>query len=267
MAETDVQTDASPSQPRFELEQAADYSQYLLHSKSEILAVLRAVSHKNAMITVYFDQGKSFLLTSLIALTPDNRGVVFDIGSDEEMNLRALRADKLMFTTLVDRVKVQFSLGRLAQAEHDGRPAFIGRVPDTLLRLQRREHYRLETPVINPLMLSTTVKRPDGVAVSIDMPLLDISGGGLALMASAEQALLLDRGATLDDCTLTLPDEPVLVTMLVVRSLFDVTTRGGAHYVHTGCHYVKLAPAAALMIQRYIIRIERERKARENGLK
>ena len=266
MAEPDVQTVSFPSPPRFELEQAADYSQYLLRSKSEILAVLRAIGNKNAMITVYFDQGKSFLLTALIALTPDNRGVIFDIGSDEEMNRRALRADKLIFTTMVDRVKVQFSLAGLSTAEHDGRPAFKGVVPDALLRLQRREHYRLATPIINPVILRTMVKRADGVAVDVEMPLLDISGGGLALTATSEQALLLECGATLADCKLMLPEEPALITTLIVRSLFDVTTRGGAHYAHVGCHYVNLAPVAALMIQRYIIRVERERKARATGL-
>ena len=266
MAELDVQTDSFPSPPRFELEQAADYSQYLLRSKSEILAVLRAIGNKNAMITVYFDQGKSFLLTALIALTPDNRGLIFDIGSDEEMNRRALRADKLIFTTVVDRVKVQFSLPGLTTAEYEGRPAFIGSIPHALLRLQRREHYRLATPIINPLILRTMVKRADGVAVGVQMPLLDISGGGLALTATSEQALLLEYGATLADCKLMLPEEPALITTLIVRSLFDVSTRGGAHYVHVGCHYVNLAPAAALMIQRYIIRVERGRKARETGL-
>ena len=54
---------AEQSPPQFELEQPEDYSQYLLHSKSEIVAVLRSLVQKGALITVYFDQGKSFLLT------------------------------------------------------------------------------------------------------------------------------------------------------------------------------------------------------------
>lgn len=267
MAETDVQTDpAAPAPPRFELEQSADYSQYLLHSKSEILAVLRSMIQKSVMITVYFDQGKSFLLTSMIALTPDNRGIIVDLGSNDEMNRRALRTDKLIFTTVVDKVKVQFSLNQLSETQYDGRTAFLGRVPEAVLRLQRREHYRLATPVINPVILSTTVKRPDGSAVSVDIPLLDISGGGLAMMASPEQGRLFNRGAVLSDCKLALPDEIVPVTMLIVRNMFDVTTRSGSYYVHTGCQFVNLSPAAALMIQRYIIRIERERKARLSGM-
>ena len=58
--------------PVFELEQSDDYSQYLLHSRTEILAVLRSIIQKGTLITAHFDQGRSFFLTSMIALQPDN---------------------------------------------------------------------------------------------------------------------------------------------------------------------------------------------------
>ena len=66
MTETGVQEGTEHSPPQFELDQSDDYSQFLLHSKSEILAVLRALFKQGAMITVHFDQGHSFLLTSII---------------------------------------------------------------------------------------------------------------------------------------------------------------------------------------------------------
>lgn len=97
MAETEVFADSEHSPPRFELDQSADYSQFLLYSKSEILAVLRSLIQKGSLITVYFDQGRSFLLTSMIALTNENREFILDIGSNEEMNAKALLADKLIF--------------------------------------------------------------------------------------------------------------------------------------------------------------------------
>ena len=94
MVETSVQAEEEKAPPQFELEQADDYSQYLLFSRSEILAVLRTLIQKNAMITVHFDQGRSFLLTSMISLAAENTGFFLDIGSDDEMNRRALKAKK-----------------------------------------------------------------------------------------------------------------------------------------------------------------------------
>lgn len=266
MAETDVQADPEQSRPQFELEQAADYSQFLLYSKSEILAVLRALIQKGAMITVHFDHGDSFLLSSMIGLTAENRKFILDVGSNEEMNRKALHADKLIFTAVLDKVKVQFSLPKLSATQSEGRPAFLGNVPDTVLRLQRREYFRLATPIASPLMLAVTVRRSDGSAHSMDVPLLDLSGGGVGLLASPEQAQFLHRGDTLHNCKLALPDEGVLVATLTVRNLNDVTTRTGAHFVHVGCEYIGLPAQRMIMLQRYITRVERERKARESGM-
>ena len=257
---------AEQSPPQFELEQPDDYSQYLLHSKSEIVAVLRSLVQKGALITVYFDQGKSFLLTSMIQLNADHESFVLDLGSNDEMNRRALLAKKLILTTVVDKVKIQFSLGALTATQYEGRSAFLGAIPDALLRLQRREYFRLSTPLATPIRLAATIRRADDSALQVNLPLLDISGGGVGLMAATDQAQLLQRGDTLSECKLTLPDEGLLVTSLGVRNMFDVTTRSGTRYVRVGCEYVGLTSARLTMVQRYITRMERERKARLNGL-
>lgn len=252
--------------PQFELEQSDEYSQFLLHSKSEILAVLRSLIQKGTMITVHFDQGRSFLLTTMLLLKSDNREFVLDIGSDEEMNRRALLADKLILTTIIDKVKVQFSLKKMSQTQNEGRAAFLGSVPDTLLRLQRREYFRLSTPVVNPIKLNAITRRPDNSAVHVDLPLLDVSGGGVGLMATIDHAKLFERGAILSDCKMMLPEEGLLTVTLCVRNLFDVTTRGGSRYVRMGCEFMNLSGARLNMAQRYITRVERERKARLSGM-
>ena len=266
MAESDDRTDAEHTVPVFELEQSDDYSKYLLHSKSEILAVLRTLIQKGSMITVYFDHGRSFLLTSVIALSDDNRHFILDVGSDSEMNRRALLADKLVFTTVVDKVKVQFSLDQLSPTRSGERPALLAKVPEQLLRLQRREFFRLSTPVANPLKLCVTLTRADTSVVQLELPLMDISGGGVGLTVSAEQTELLKRDDTLSDCKIMLPDEGLLVATLRVRSLVEVITRSGARFFRVGCEFIGLPPSRMTLIQRYITRVERERKARLNGL-
>lgn len=265
MAETEVGADLEPIPPQFELEQSDDYSQFLLYSKSEILAVLRSLIQKGLMITVHFDQGNSFLLTSMIALRNDNREFILDLGSNDEMNRKALLTNKLIFTTIVDKVKVQFSLSKLSPTQHEGRAAFLGTVPETLLRLQRREYFRLATPIANPIKLITMVRDSDGSALTVDVPLLDISGGGVGLMVAPDQTGLFHRGDALHDCKIALPDEGLLVATLCVRNLFDVTTRTGSHFIRVGCEYVGLPSQRLAMVQRYITRVERERKARLSG--
>ncbi len=266
MAETEVRAEPATPPHRIEIEEADEYSRYLLHSRTEILAVLRTLIQKVALITVHFDHGKSFLLTSMLALTEGQEGFILDLGADPEMNQKAVLAKRLILTAVVDKVKIQFSIDGLTLTQYDARPAFLGTRPDALLRLQRREFFRLSTPIANPVNMVATVRRADGSALSVEIPLFDISGGGAGLMVSPEIALYLQRGEILSDCRINLPEEGLIVTNLVIRNKFDVTTRNGGHFVRAGCEFVDIPTSRLNMVQRYITRVERERKARLSGL-
>lgn len=266
MTETDINLPQESSPQTFELEMPDEYSKFLLYSRSEIIFVLRNLIQKNAMITVYFDAGNSFFLTAVLALSADNSKIIFDYGSDETMNRRAVQASKLIFTTMIDKVKVQFSLTGLSKTSYEGRAAFIGALPEVLLRLQRREYFRLSTPIASPLRCTIPSRRPDNTPFVMQSQLLDISGGGLGLMIDPEDKPNYPTGRVFAECKIALPDEGLLSATLCVRNTFDVTTKTGARHVRVGCEFIDLTGPRLTMIQRYITRIERERKARMSGL-
>ncbi len=258
-ADDEVQT---PLQ--FEIERPEEYGQYMLQAKAEIVAVLRSLIQRRALISAYFDDARSFLLTSLLAFEGDS--LLLEFGRDDEVNRQALLTDQLVLTATVDKVKVQFRLARLVETRYAGRPAFAAALPDKVLRLQRREYFRLTTPIAKPVRFSATIKRADRSVMTIDASLLDISGGGVGLMATPALAALLPRGCVLADCRMSLPDEGLLIANLCVRNKYDVTTRSGSRYVRIGCEFIALPGARMSMVQRYITRVERERKARLSGM-
>jgi len=266
MEDTDLEPPTRQAPLHFEIEQPKDYGQYLLHSQVEIAAVLRALVQRRGLVSAYFNHGRSFLLTSLLDLDSEAGELILDCGRDAETNRQALLAEQLLLTATVDKVKVQFRLGKLSETLQAGLPAFRAALPDELLRLQRREYFRLTTPVTRPVKFVTAIRRSDGSALLVEASLLDISGGGIGLMAAPSLAAMLQRGAVLPDCKVTLPEEGLLVASLSVRNKLDVTTRGGAHYVRVGCQYIALPAARMTMVQRYITRVERERKARLSGM-
>jgi c-di-GMP-binding flagellar brake protein YcgR len=94
-----------------------------------------------------------------------------------------LLAKQLLLTAAIDKVKVQFTLGKLSETQHAGLPAFSAALPDKLLRLQRRECFRLSTPITKPVKCIAMIKRADGSTFLLEASLLDISGGGIGLMA------------------------------------------------------------------------------------
>ncbi len=269
MAENDSEQDLQPAsfeQAEDELEQNDEYSQYMLHSEAEIVVLLRSLIPKKVLITVYFDRGESFFLTSMISVNPEEKTFVIDVSNSHTMNERALAADRLIFTAVVDKVKIRFSLDKLTAVVKGGLPAFQCALPDRLLRLQRREFFRLSTPIANPVRLHATVKHTENGPQAIDTPLVDISGGGIGLMIAPEKARFLHKDDLLDDCQITLPGEGLLTVVLCIRNMFDVAARNGMRCIRVGCEYVNLPDTRLTVIQRYITRIERERKARLNGL-
>jgi c-di-GMP-binding flagellar brake protein YcgR len=256
------ETETALSLPPLELEAADAYSQYLLHSPTEVAFVLRNAMQKGCMITVYFDMGQHFFLTSLLDVSA--KGIILDYGSDEHTNRLALQANRLICTTRVDKVKVQFPLNGLSLTQHAGRPAFFSPLPETLLRLQRREYFRLSTPIANPIVCEIPALGPEGKPATL--PLIDISAGGIGLMVPTSEAERFARDIVFANCLLRLPDEAPIKVDLQVRNSFEITTRSGNRYLRVGCEFVKLPGLHLTLIQRYITRLERERKARASGL-
>ena len=243
-----------------------DYAQYLLRTKNEIQFVLRSLIEQVAQITIFFNEGHDLLLTTLLAV--DDQGITLDYGASQETNRKAQEANRLFAITSLDKVKVQFLLRGLKEIEFEGRPAFRAALPDAVLRLQRREYYRLTMPITRPLRCRIPLpgkENSDGTPAAIEVDVVDISGGGMAIIAPPE-GLNLEADMEFPDCTIELPEIGAINTTLRIRSLFDVTLRSGAHLRRSGCQYVNLRAPMATLIQRYIIKVERERKARESGL-
>jgi len=76
----------------------------------------------------------------------------------------------------------------------------------------------------------------------------------------------LPVGTLLQNCRIALPEEGVITGTLCVRSAFGVTPGNGHSFVRIGCEFINLPGQRLTMIQRFITRIERERKARQSGL-
>jgi c-di-GMP-binding flagellar brake protein YcgR len=158
-------------------------------------------------------------------------------------------------------VKVQFSVTRPRLETFGKYPALLADTPEVLLRLQRREYYRLIAPVAHSLICRIPTPDQDS---RVEARVIDISGGGLAVLVPPKD-MQLSTDDKYMDCRLDLPDfGPVTVT-LRVRNIFHVTSRNGTDMVRAGCQFEDLPTPTANAIQRYILRVERDRKAREIG--
>ncbi len=256
--------DASPTpQAVTEVLDNEEFSHYLLYTRSEMFPVLRGLIEHVSQVAMMFNEGRNILLTSLVSC--DDNGLVLEYGASMEMNRKALKAETLFCVSHLDKVKIQFILRGVDQIEDGGRPAFHASLPDSILRLQRREFYRLVTPVAQPVRCRIRIPGPDGSSALVEAHVADISGGGI-LLVGLPLHLPLETDMELSGCGIELPEIGSIAISLRLRSLAESVSRSGIRARRAGCEFVNLPGPMARLIQRYIMKIERERKARESGM-
>lgn len=240
-----------------------EYNQFMLRTHNEIMSVLRGLCDHVAQITVFFNEGKDMILTTLAVVADDH--LIFDYGPSSEQNRKALVAEKHFCVASLDKVRIQFILRGFTKTELDGRPAFRVALPDEVLRLQRREFYRLVTPIARPLQCQVPIPLTDGNLHLHTAHVFDISGGGLGLSAPAE-SIPFGKDMQFPNCRIELPEVGFVTGTLKVRSVFEITLRSGTRVRRAGCEFINLPGPMMTLIQRYIIKVERERKVRESGM-
>lgn len=254
------------SVPVFEIDQPERYGQYLLHNPLECLIQLRALQAQQSLATIYLDAGEQFFLSSVLAVDEASNGLLVDAANRQDLNSLATRTERLTLTASVDKVQLQFRLeGPLQLVEFEGRQALRAELPDRILRLQRREFFRVLTPRSTPLRCKFAMAQPREKTQIFDYVLHDLSGGGLSLIGAVEDAEKFAQGTLLHDCRLDIPGESVLSVNLKICEIRKSETLSGEHRLRLGCEFISLPGTRQTLIERYVARLERTHNAREHG--
>ena len=250
---------------RIELTGAADERRYLLRSQLEILQVLRDLMRRRSLVTLYYGELNDFILTTVVGVGDDQSTVFLDCAPTAALNRRILAAEKLACVGSHDRVRVQFTTATPRLVEFEGSPAFAVATPDALLRLQRREYYRLVTPVARPLKCTIPLPAEHGAAPA-QLNVHDLSLGGISVL-TPPQEFVFPIGARFENCGIALPDTGTLRATLEIRNTFEITAGGNVKSKRTGLAFVDLPSSMHGAVQRYILKLERERRAKGVALR
>ena len=223
-------------------------NKFLIKSPKEIQLTLQAIAQKKSVAILYFDNEQRFFKTLLLAVTDD--GIWMDVGPGEEDNNHLLHSDDIALVTMHQGVKVQFVCQQPLLANYAGHPAFYFSSPPHILRLQRRNFFRLPTSADSPLNCIVPVTQGKTVN-SHGITIMDISVGGISLICK-EYNVSLEAGAIYPDCRIELPDIGTLVVTIQVKNLFDVTSPSGAVIKHAGCEFIQPDGKMSILLQRYV---------------
>lgn len=237
-----------------------DLSPFKVFSRREILTLLRGISDQRQLIRLLMEGSGEATITSILHVDEDADMVIIDVASKQEVNDHLLRSENLSFETVLDRIRIVFFSTKIEACTYLDLPAFQFPVPATLIRLQRREFYRVPTPVTAPVHCTIELSSDDG-RQSVSLPLQNVSGGGIAVMDEKRQ---IDNtiGKIYTDCHIHLPGSTVIITTLQIRNSQDLRLDNGKTLRRLGCLFVGLPKPMLAVVQRYITKLEREQNAK-----
>ena len=233
---------------------------FLLHSRLDIIAVLRDIARSRTLVHVHFGPGHDSLLTPLVAVDSQVGEIVIDASGSAKLNRGLIESPRLLFYTSLDKVQIRFTTTAARRVEHEGREAFCVRLPETMLRLQRRECYRVVAPVTRPIQCLVPLEQPHGIRY-VETRVHDISQGGVALIARRDE-LPAEAGKRYPNCRLVLPDTGAAVVTLEAVFACDVEMLNDRKLGRIGCKYVRPSMPALSLIQRHMMKLERSQTQR-----
>lgn len=240
-----------------QLSEAEIEARFHITGQRPVQFLLAGLAEQGEQFAVQFNRGEDHLLTLLLAAPPESGQLIFDCSGSPEINRRFLASEHNVFMGRPGGIQVQFSCGRANEVLYAGARAFAVALPKFVLRLQRREHFRIETPHVRPLQFFGRL--PSGAL--LNQPAHDISSAGIGLTAAAPPDWIAP-GLALGNSHFTLPDDKLaLFVDAVVRHMTEQRGRTGGRQWRIGLEFIKLGRAEEHRIQRYIAKVEHERHA------
>ena len=239
-------------------------SPYQVDSRREIISLLRGLRDSNQLISMVIHNGSEVFITSILDVDDANNRVIVDAAPGKLANQRIAEAPRVSFEGLLDKIGIQFSSSEVEQIDFEDRPALQFSIPLTMIRLQRREYYRINTPLSMPIKVSIPAEIEGKVDI-LKLSLVDISCGGIAVL-DEKKVLDCTIGKSYERCKLDLPGVGLVEIVLQVRNHQELVLLNGKSNRRIGCQFINLSNSVLSHIQRYIMKLERERNEKMTGI-
>ncbi|MBC3917353.1 flagellar brake protein [Undibacterium sp. CY18W] len=240
-------------------------SPFQVDSRREIIGLLRGLRESKQLISMLINSGSEVFITSILEVDDTNNLIIIDSAPSQLANQRITEAPRVSFEGLLDKISIQFSSDNLELITFEDRPAFQFSIPATVIRLQRREYYRINTPLSTPIRALVPVQ-VDTRQETLKLSLVDISCGGIAIL-DERKAMDSTIGVIYEHCKLDLPTIGLVDVVLQVRNSQDLILLNGKTNRRLGCQFINMSNNVLASVQRYIMKLERERNAKMTGIR
>jgi c-di-GMP-binding flagellar brake protein YcgR len=228
---------------------------YSLSGSSQILSHLMLLFKSKCILSAHLGDGHDSFLTTIIEIDKKNNTIILDYGPKEYLNIQLINTDKTFFRTEYEGIKVSFAGTSITKVRHDGEWAFVMPLPKSILWLQRREFYRVRSPIAKYSYCEIFLPEQEPIKLNI----YDISVSGFSMLTySVPLAAELLELKHFKNCKLVLTDVgegkisfDVLYTCVINPPKLNKIEK-------LGCKFTDIDRAFDSTIQRYMQQIERE---------
>lgn len=232
-----------------------DLSSFSIQNPKQIISHLLLLCKNKSLLSARFGIDNEFFITTLLGIDEKNNTVVLDYGPKEDLNQRLLNSDKIALDTEYNGIKVSFTGAALRKILYKGEPAFSMPIPKLLYWMQRREYYRVKSPLSKPCYCQLVLKDKE----PINLKLYDISLSGFAMLnVSKEVSDMLIPGTIFEKCKLILSGagEGMISFEICVKYIINPNKLEKIQKI--GCKFIKLTFPVEEAIQRYMQQVQRE---------
>lgn len=224
-------------------------NRFLLDSEADIRALLNKLRKKRSHVTGHFDNSRHVFSSCLLEV--GKSAAILDDVSDETIRQRILACSRLHFSSVCDGVPVSFISPKIELCVFEGATAFSIPIPSAVRWPQRRELFRVPTPVGRPALCEIGLGNGEVVC----NPLSDISVGGIGMLTQASSPTL-EHGDRFGGCRIDLPGFGELTSDIRICNSADITLRNGNPARRYGCQFIDLPLQKQSLLQRYVIKLE-----------
>jgi c-di-GMP-binding flagellar brake protein YcgR len=238
--------------------------EYEVSSVYERFRLLDKICQNKEPITLYLGKdssGKSInYVTKILAADKEHDFIVFERAQDEKLNQQLGELTELKCASIIDTVPIEFIIKDHRLAKFQDEIIYTSPLPETLVRVQRRQFYRVDIPL--SLLASCTLH--PGAANERDLDIADISLGGIGFTFQETPPVQFKIGDTFEECEIRLPGTSSFTVDLQVKNILTKMINN-KKIIIVGLEFLELPEATLNQIQRFIYETERERlKSRNN---
>lgn len=237
------------------------YAEHIVTHPKEIEFILRNLWQQRTNLGLFVEQ-RYLMPTQIVGWAGDS--LFLDVSQDEARNQKALGKPAVCQGKL-DGVLTQFAVESLTMAQYQSARAFQAPRPTGILRLQRREYFRVHVPLSHNVVCKVNTAPPGAPPHLIPFRVLDVSNGGVAILIPPA-SLKVTPGQLFSDSILLIPTVEPIVVSLEVRNVYHITNRLGQYVERAGCRFINLPPAVEKALQRYIFTVQREMRLHDNQI-